>query len=490
MKVAVVGTGFAGFGAVVALSKEPKIKIHVFDIGLRSKKPGQTEFPVPNAKPYGGSYFPYGLNDPRWSVRLNSRRICSSHAFGGYSLVYSGSMLYPKGDDLAEWPDSSRPTAADYESVLAHLEILRESDDELEKEFPIPPSYSVLVPGRARGKESCTWGLSRVAVKKTLLDDGGLKSVFQTTEFFAELEKNKKAFYHPDCYVLKVSSTDEGVRLWLETFPGQFAWSETFDAIFLGAGCINTTGIIDRSLYPQGIRRYEIKGAGGFMRAYLGLPKNLEAGHARRRASCLPELFLEMVSSETNNTWSHTQITGINDQILSAVSSKIPVLGKIAQACKSLFYFSLTCVHSRHSPRISLTCRSAEGHESLLTIEEVGAPFEFREFQKAVSTAVWQQWKKLQLLPLPWSGKIADFFRGNRLGGWHLGGTLPMCQFPKSGQCKPSGEVFGLEGVYVVDSAAFPEIPGSTIALLTSAHAHHVAQGWINRKTGAPSYAH
>ena len=76
------------------------------------------------------------------------------------------------------------------------------------------------------------------------------------------------------------------------------------------------------------------------------------------------------------------------------------------------------------------------------------------------------------------------------LGGWHFGGTLPMCELPKSGQCKPSGEVCGLAGVYVVDSAAFPEIPGSTIALLISAHAHHVAQGWIIRQTGAPFYAH
>ena len=489
MKVAVVGTSFAGFGAVVALTREPKVAIHVFDIGLRSRKTGQTDIPVPNAKPSEGSFFPYGLNDPRWSVRLNSQRICSSHAFGGYSLVYSGSMLYPKGDDLAEWPDSSRPTAADYTSVLKHLEILRESDA-VEKEFPIPPADSVLAAGRAKGKESFCWGLSRVAVKKARPDTSGFKEVFRTTEFFAELEKNKKVFYHPDCYVNKVSHADGSVRLWVETSPGQFAWSETFDAVFVGAGCVNTTGIIDRSLFPQGIRSYEIKSVGGFIRAYLGLPRSLEDGHALRRKACLPEFFLEMVSAQTKNTWSHTQITGINDQILSAITSKIPVLGKIAQACKDLFYFSLTCVHSRHSPRISLICRSKEGHESILAIEEKGAPFEFREFQKAVSTAVCQQWKKLRLLPLPWSGKVADFFRGNRLGGWHFGGTLPMCELPKSGQCKPSGEVCGLTGVYVVDSAAFPEIPGSTIALLISAHAHHVAQGWIIRQTGAHSHAH
>jgi len=480
VKVAVIGTGFAGFGAVAALSKEPEIKIHVIDIGLRSKKPGQTNFSIPNAKPHNGSFFPYGLNDPRWSVRLKSRRICSSHAFGGHSLVYSGSMLYPKGDDLAEWPDSSRPTSADYASVLAHLEILSEPD-ELEKKFPFPPPDSVLAANELKRKASICWGLSRLAVKRKS-KNSRKKKVFQTSDFFAELEKRGRVKYQSDCYVVKISQADGKLRLWLETSPGKFVWSETFDAVFVGAGCVNTTGIIDRSLFSQGSRSYKIKSAGGFIRAYLGLPRKFGAGQALRRESCLPELFLEIKSTQTKNTWCHTQITGINDQILSAINSKNALIGKIVKSCKALFYFSLTSVHSRLSPRISLTCGSNEEEGSSLTIEETSSHCAFWEFKKAVSKAVFKQWQRLRLLPLPYSSKVADFFRGNSLGGWHLGGTLPMCEFPKSGQCTPDGEVWGLAGVYVVDSAAFPEIPGSTVALLISAHAHRVASGWMNNR--------
>ena len=85
------------------------------------------------------------------------------------------------------------------------------------------------------------------------------------------------------------------------------------------------------------------------------------------------------------------------------------------------------------------------------------------------------------MVPLPFGGQLADFFRGNKLGGWHYGGTLPMKQFPKAGQCHPDGAVAGLKGLYVVDSAAFPEIPGSTVALLICANSHRVARQWKNK---------
>jgi choline dehydrogenase-like flavoprotein len=100
-----------------------------------------------------------------------------------------------------------------------------------------------------------------------------------------------------------------------------------------------------------------------------------------------------------------------------------------------------------------------------------------------------ENWGRLRMLSFPFGGQFADFFRGNKLGGWHFGGTLPMSDSPEIGQCKPSGEVFGLDGTFIIDSAAFPEIPGSTVALLISAHAHRVASSWINKQKDENKYA-
>jgi hypothetical protein len=480
MKVAVVGTGFAGFGAVSALLKYPETEVHVFDIGLKDKLANQKDLNVPNAKTYKGSFFTYGVNDDRWCVKFKSDRICSSHALGGHSTVYSGAILYPKGEDLAEWPEQSRPQASDYKSVLECMDILHESDD-LDAEFPICPVESNLSGEMEPVLSSACLGLSRVALAKAETDHNKNRSIFKTADFFENLARKNKIIYKSGCYLLKVSKNAGKLGLQLEVAPGQLEWVEGFDAVFLGAGCVNTTGVVDRSVFGLGDRNYELKSAGGLIGAFCRLKVTLEDGHAKRRESNFPEFFLEINSAQTNHTWTHTQITAINEQIIAAIGSKIPIFrGAIAEFLRNLFYFSLTCVHSRYSIRIPVICRTISENDYMITIQEPLASEGLEDFRKAVHSGVRRHWGRLRLLPIPFGPQIADFFRGNKLGGWHFGGTLSMSEHPEIGRCKPNGEVFGLDGAFVIDSAAFPEIPGSTIALLISAHAHRVASGWMN----------
>ena len=83
---------------------------------------------------------------------------------------------------------------------------------------------------------------------------------------------------------------------------------------------------------------------------------------------------------------------------------------------------------------------------------------------------------KLGLIPIPFSSIIADIARKNLLGGWHYGGTLPMCSLPKElTNCYVTGELKGLRNVYIIDPSSFPSIPGSSIAFLTMANAHRIA---------------
>ena len=90
---------------------------------------------------------------------------------------------------------------------------------------------------------------------------------------------------------------------------------------------------------------------------------------------------------------------------------------------------------------------------------------------------------KLRLIPIPFSTILGNFLNGNKFGGWHFGSTLPMVTSPhKKTQCFPSGEVYGLKNVYVIDSSTFPSIPGSTVALLTMTNAYRVANESIKDK--------
>jgi hypothetical protein len=481
MKVAIVGTGFAGFGAMAALVSEQNVDIEVFDIGLIAKLPDQLNKTVPNAKTHLGSYFTYGVNDNRWSVGLNSRRICSSHALGGHSTVYSGAILYPKDQDLAEWPEESRPSAHDYGAVLSHFDVLC-ADDELKHEFPVAPTDEALQT-KYSGQCMALLGLSRIALAKNFEGHSPNAKIFCTAAYFNELVQQGRIAYRSPVYVTRVEKIGDKARLLLENHERLQEWSDEFDAVFLAAGCINTTGIVDRSLFGVGTREYQIKSPVGLITAFCRLGFSLEEGQRMRRQANLPEFFLESNSSSTSDTWTHTQITAINEQIITAISSKIPFFkGVFADLFRNAIYFALTTAHSRFGKPTSLKASTTQSHGGILEysicVNELNQSSDIPQIRSALFQAVRKHWRRLRMVPIPFGSQIADFFRGNKLGGWHFGGTLPMHQSPKIAQCHPSGEVAGLEGVYVVDSSAFPEISGSTVALLISANSHRVARQW------------
>lgn len=482
--MAIVGTGFAAFGSTVALIQNDSIEIEVFDVGKTRKIPNTKDMPVPNGKSCDGSHYPYGINDDRWSVKVNSQRICSSHAMGGYSVVYSGAMLYPKNNDLSEWPEESRPLAIDYDAVLSLFNVLS-AHDELTKEFPIIPSQQDLE-NTQRGERVALLGLSRVAITKETKTAGHKKTIFCTKEFFNNLAQQKRIKYRSEVYVLKVERSGEKLQIHLKNEKGIQEKIGDFDGVFLGAGCVNSTGIVDRSLFGVGTRDYQLKSPVGFINAFCRLGFYMGKDQRIRREAKYPEFFLEIKSASTFQTWSHTQITAINEQIISAASSKIPFFGfALEKIFKSFMYFALTVVHSRFGKATPVKVTTRKSHEGLfeysICIEEKNQSVDIPRVSKDLFQAVRKNWEKLRMVPLPFGGQLAEFFRGNKLGGWHYGGTLPMKQFPKAGQCHPDGAVAGLEGLYVVDSAAFPEIPGSTVALLICANSHRVARQWKNK---------
>jgi hypothetical protein len=495
-RVAIVGTGFGAYGALKGVLGASDLEIVIFDIGLTSRLPEQPDKPVHNAKPFKGSFFTYGVNDNRWCVKLESERLCSSHALGGHSTVYSGAVLYPKESDIKAWPASSRPKPVDYREILESLHVLHEIDS-LEQVFPLYPTTEAVADAPPEGTSSAILGLSRLAVteetdsviaaSKGSINNESVKRLkpFQLPAVLHELFASKNVVYHDNCYVTKTIRGEAGTYLEYET-NGQNR-ADLFDAVFLGAGCVNTTGIVDRSLHGEGSRKYEIKMPGGGIQAFFRFALRAPKVSALRRVNGLPEFFLEINSPLTHGTWSHTQITMLNEQIVTAVCSKLPpLLHPLVRSVSGMFYFALSGIHSdfgKSSTLESRTERDQEGNLRYRLIIHECQSGRNPMLSKAVKRGVLQNWKALKMVPFPFGESLADFFKGNRLGGWHFGGTLPMVDRPSSqSECDSSGMVSGLKEVYIVDSAAFPSLPASTVALLIAAHGHRVMRDWLARQ--------
>jgi hypothetical protein len=486
--VAIVGSGFASWGAALVLAGNDQVSAKMFDIGLTQADDIDESRDVPNAKPYEGSYFSYGVNDSRYPIELESERACSSHAFGGHSTVYSGATLYPLDCELYDWPEEGRPLSIDYSAVLAKMPLLAEHDD-LEGVFKLTPAQSDLAwhPGESRGFSLA--GMSRIALTEISTTSGPETPLrpFCTRDQCEEMISTGAMQYVNECYVVKVERIDNRLALYFSK-NGKIA-RELFDAVFVGAGCVNTTAIVDRSFNLLGERHYPIQAPQSMIHALFRIPWKGNNASRRRQRNGLPELFLEVYDSKTQYPRSHTQLSPLNEQIIETIDGRLPRLFRpLVRAVRHTIYFGLSAQSDGNREMAVLGSSIVRDARGVVTqqvaITESDAERSV-ELIRSVRRAVFKHWRTLRMIPIPFGDAIADFFRGNRLGGWHFGGTLPMRSRPtEDAECWPSGEVNGLNGVFILDSAAFPSIPGSTVALLSAAHGHRVARSWLSRHQG------
>ena len=486
MKVLVVGSGLSAYGACIALldkNKKNKLKIEVIDIGLKNTNQIKNDYEVYNSKDYQGSFFPYGINDSKNTFKLDSKRICSSHAFGGFSKVYSGSILRPKSSDLIDWPEEAIPSTEDYERIFSSLNFKPPKDD-LSDFFLRDKDYQ-----KYNSQNSTILGNSLIAFSKIIDKNGTNKYIpFDSSIAFTQWEKEKKIKYTKNSYLVKIKS-HQGILIAFIKEKNKLI-KKKYNKIYLGSGCINTTAIIDKSLFSKGSRVYFIKSVPSIFQLYLKLPfgkkkqisnKNIYDNYK------LCNYFLEHKSKLTSKYWTHTQIGPINRIILKKLKENSnKIFHKFLTIFCDMFLFSSTVFHSELGTKILLKSNLTykPGRSSNLQYIHISEKENNLKIQNsiAIKIAVFKKILDLALLPIPFSNFLANKLKGNKYGGWHYGGTLPYSSKSlKNPFCKPSGQVAGLTNLFVIDSSTFPSIPGSTVALLTMANAHRIAKNSIKK---------
>jgi len=454
------------------------VQIDIFDIGLKSPYPNQNDRPVSNSKSIHGSYFPYGINDTRWPVELKTKRMCSSHAYGGFSTVYSGAVLKPRTQDLIDWPHDAIPSSEDYAQVLKYFEVLGAIDDLeswpliTDKESDSKVSYGLT-------KFQTILGFSRIAVQTP--HSGLFRSPFKSSDVMDRLRSTGRISYKNATYVLNVEQVD-GCKCIRAISDGGIRQYSGYDAVLLGAGCINTTGIIHRSLFADHEREYRLHSTASFVQGFVGKGPEMSPDLQLRRENNIPEIFMEVRDESFSGYCSHTQISAVNKHVIEAIGQRIPkILIRKASNLLDSFYFAITSVPSILNQTSKLTCSPFGGNLDSQPIHSIhireAVQSHPSEWARQIRRAIRQNRDKLRLFHIPGSEQVGNFLRGNHLGGWHFGGTVPMQEHNGDvDTCTSRGELRGMPGVYILDSAAFPSIPGTTVALLTMAHAARVAR--------------
>ena len=152
----------------------------------------------------------------------------------------------------------------------------------------------------------------------------------------------------------------------------------------------------------------------------------------------------------------------------------------IVDLFKQFFSFSITVFHSDLGKDIELISNVLDTkdrkNKQYVSINEEN--YSCGPLRSVVTKfTVLRKFKKLGLIPIPFSQLIGRVGRGNRLGGWHFGGTLAMQKKPvKATNCLANGELKSMKRLFIIDSSGFPSIPGSSVALLTMANSYRIAR--------------
>ena len=474
--VAVIGLGLASYGVCKYLLDQEDLTVVIYDIAAQGNSLGIEERHLPNSSPYQGSYFLYGANDQRTLRTVNTQRMCSSHASAGYSLVYSGSAMLPFANELTHWPHESLPSAFDIAESLAGIPTTSLSGNR-SSAFPLdhltsdPPSknYSYCFSSRL---------FQNIPISST---------PFTPTAFFQSLISQSKFSLLSGVEVLRIEKCPNGYSLSCYEIANarHYATGPVYSAVFIAAGCINTTAIVDASLNRQSSapRHYSIISC-----PFHIIPTISLSFLGRRTFSAChkgPKYFIEHNSFLTSCLNAHTQISSIRSEmkdLLFSSSGTPRIRPRLLDFLLSPFSYSLSVFHSTLGDSSSLTAGLClENEVPDVTINEVKNKTSLKAYI-SIYIAIFSTFFRHYQLPLPWVPCLTNRLKGNALGGWHFGGTIPFSLHPQESECKPNGELPALPSVFVCDSSAFPSIPGSTVAALTIANAYRIARSYCNSR--------
>ena len=121
-------------------------------------------------------------------------------------------------------------------------------------------------------------------------------------------------------------------------------------------------------------------------------------------------------------------------------------------------------LHSDNSAHLQLCLQD----DDLLKVVGLRNP-ESRKIMRRLKRKLWKSSGKTGLIPLP-------FFSGEQEIGYsvHFGASLPISDLAKGLHTDIFGNVDGLDGLHVVDSAVFPSMPATSPTFVIMANAYRI----------------
>ena len=436
--------------------------------GMSSGKSG-----IPEKLVYGSNYT-YRPVSGSTSITCEGPDTKPSYALGGLSTVWGSAVMPYRQQDIANWPITVSDLEPGYRAVQKWMPFSAQTDD-LAGLFPLyrddltslPMSRqaSAVLSDLTRNRTSLNakgvhFGQSRLAVNATKCVSCGLcmygcpRSLIYSTDQTLSAMSVK---YISGVTLQSVEESGDSVTLNAINQDGskcQF----TGERAFLGAGLLNTTAILLRSLglYDTPVNIVDSQ--------YFLLPllrfRGI-SGVSKERLHTLAQLFVDILDESISPYTVHLQTYTYNDlfrdPVMAALGPLAPMFPVETFLGRLLLFQGY--LHSDHSPSITANL----SRSNTLTLTSVPNPETKKRVNQVAQklTKLVGQTGVMPLRPLLQMGKPGR--------GFHSGGSFPM-----GTKTDILGRPSGLQRVHAVDSSVLPSIPASTVTYTVMANAYRI----------------
>jgi ferredoxin len=508
MKVVVIGSGLSSIGAIKALV-DLNIKPIVLDSGytldedkkafidklakstpdkwnikdretMSKNKSINKSGSIPKKLLFGSDYF-YGFSKKYAKIISKGEKPPFSYAKGGLSSGWGGAILPPSKFDFEDWPISIEDIHHYCKIVLKDIPISAK-DDALNLNFPTlkqsPQSLKLskrssiilklLQKRQATKKDNLIFGEARLLTDTQKCQYCGecmsgcvYNAIYKSSDDIDKLIKDNKIEYISSTTVTKIIENDNSVKILYYNKDNQLV-NIICDKVFLGAGALNSSRIILKSLEKLN-HPLTLKTRGGFVIPVFSL---IKLPIDWPKVNTQPSLFIEF-RDKTLKHWVHTQVASDNEMLLKMLGLRNgcnSIVDKLKNWIAQHTYLLLVNYHSDHSGNYTITL---DTNDVLYTQQNQSPP------QKSI----WiKSWIKLFTILIK-IGSIPLFpFAKLNSGSYHVGGTIPMRKNPKDLECDILGVVKGMKNTHLIDTSIFPSLPSTTIGLLMMANSYRIAQ--------------
>jgi choline dehydrogenase-like flavoprotein len=416
-----------------------------------------------------------------------------SYAAGGLSNVWGSGLLPYTEHDLGGWPVSAPELAEGYRAALELLPFAAE-DDELAWRYPLYRDPDGPLARTRAGEEllarlsrhsaslgaaGYVFGAPRLAVRVGhpapwkgcvycghCLDGCPYGHIYSGNQTISALSGRGAVEYRPGLHVDRLSETGDGVTVEATELPGRTTVRLQFERVFLAAGAISSTVILQRSgLLPA---RCEIRDSQALYVPFAWAGRVGRTGREPGHTLAQVTMVLEdrTVSSNPVHLTFYSYSSGVAERAREAHPRISRMLGPALEVLTRRLLVAICFFHSDDSDSLVSVWDPASETGRLEAVHRGDRKTTARRFSQALRRSL----APLGVVPLMPFAEHAPVG-----GGYHYGGSAPMHHDAGPGQADTLGRPAGAGRVHVVDSSCFPSVPGGAITLTAMANAHRIA---------------